>query len=107
MVGKFYFQHLFSIVIVEDFGKVLVHSATSNNYKKQSTGQTRDNYRNQSHCGSNGRKFCISNSTNLTGVKVARKKTSAGTLAMNNMLVFQKTCQLLSLIKTDDSAPAK
>ena len=86
----------------------MVYSATSNKYKKQSTGQTRDNYRNQSiHCGSNGRKFCESNGTNLTGVKVAWKKTSAGTLAMNDMLVFQKTCQLLSLIKTDDSAPAK
>ena len=86
----------------------MVYSATSNKYKKQSTGQTRDNYRNQSiHCGSNGRKFCESNGTNLTGVKVAWKKTSAGTLAMNDMLVFQKACQLLSLIKTDDSAPAK
>ena len=86
----------------------MVYSATSNKYKKQSTGQTRDNNRNQSiHCGSNGRKFCISNGTNLTRVKVAWKETSAGTLAMNDMLVFQKTCQLLSLIKTDDSAPAK
>ena len=85
-----------------------MYSATSNKYKKQSTGQTKGNYRNQSiHCGSNGRKFCESNGTNLTGVKVAWKKTSAGTLAMNDMLVFQNTCQLLSLIKTDDSTPAK
>ena len=85
-----------------------MYSATSNKYKKQSTGQTKGNYRNQSiHCGSNGRKFSKSNGTNLPGVKVVWKEGSAGTLAMNDMLVFQKTCQLLSLIKTDDSAPAK
>ena len=85
-----------------------MYSATSNKHKKQITSQTKDKCRNQSiHCGSNGRKFYKSHGTNLTGVKVAWKKTSTGTLAMNDMLVFQKTCQLLSLTKTDDSAPAK
>ena len=85
-----------------------MYSATSNKYIKRSTGQTKDNYRNKSIlCESNGRKFCASNDTDLTGIKVAWKKTSAVTLTMNDMTVFQKMCQLLSLMKTDDSAPAR
>lgn len=85
-----------------------MYSATSNKHKKQITSQTKDNYRNQSiHCGSNGRKFYKSHGTSLTGTKIAWKKTFTGTLAMNDMLIFQKTYQLLSLTKTDDSASAK
>ena len=85
-----------------------MYSATSNKHKKLITSQTKDSYRNQwIHCRSNGRAFYKSHGTNLTGAKIAWKKTFTGTLAMNDMLVFQKTYQLLSLTKTDDSASAK
>lgn len=68
--------------------------AACSNYKRQSSGQTSEDYRgksNYSEC--NGKIYCESKGTDLTGMKVAWKKTPAGTLAMKVIMVFQKISQ--------------
>ena len=72
--------------------------AACSKYKRQSSGQTSEDYRGKSiYSEYNGRKYCESKGADLTGMKVARKKTPAGTLAMKVIMVFQKMCQLIAL----------
>ena len=85
-----------------------MYLAACSKCKRQSSGQTNEDYRGKSiYSECNGRKYCESNGTDLTEMKVASKKTPAGTLAIKVIMVFQKISQLLSMIKTDGFAPTK
>ena len=58
-----------------------MYLAACSKYKKQSSGQTSEDYGRKSiYSEPYGRKYCEPNGTNLTGMKVAWKKYPAGTL---------------------------
>lgn len=72
--------------------------AACSNYKRQSSGQTSEDYRGKSiYSEYNGRKYCESEGTDLTGMKVSWKRTPTATLAMKVIMVIQKMWQSIAL----------
>ena len=74
-----------------------MYLAPCSKYKRQSSGQNGEDYRGKSiYSECNGRKYREFKGADLTGMKVAWKKSPAGTLTMKVIMAFQM-CQLVTL----------